>query len=73
MGSLHRNIGVSRTWGPVSHYGAVEQPIPGELHFMEETNTGAAHEELHPVETKCTEEIHGELSTIGGTPCWSRG
>lgn len=73
MGSLHRNTDVSRTCGPMSHYGAVEQPVPGELHFMEETNTGAVHEELHPVEKKCAGEVHGGLSTIGGIPFWSRG
>lgn len=72
MGSLQENIGVGRICGPMSHYGAVEKPVPGELHFAAVTSTGAVHEELHPVETTCIGEIHEGISTIGGIPCWSR-
>lgn len=73
MGSLQGNIGVGRICGPMSHYGAVEKPVPGELHFVAVTSTGAVHEELHPVETICIGEVNEGLSTIGGIPSWSRG
>lgn len=56
----------------MGRYGAVEQTGPGELHFVEVTNTGAVHEELQPVETICTGEVQGGLSTTEGIPCWSR-
>lgn len=46
--------------------------VPGELHFMEGTNTAVVHEELQPVETICIGEVYGGLSIMGGIPCWSR-
>jgi len=42
------------------------------LYSVEGTYTGAVHEELQPVRTH-TAEVCGELSLMGGTPCWSRG
>lgn len=71
-GSLQGNIGVGRICSPMSHYGAMEKPVPGELHFVAVTSTGAVNEELHPVETMHIGEVHGGLSTIGGNPGWSK-
>jgi len=36
-------------------------------------HTGAVHEELHPVARIHVGEVSGELSPVGGKPCWSRG
>jgi len=36
-------------------------------------HTGAACEELQPVGRTHIGEVHGELSTVGRTPRWSRG
>ncbi|GAB0195076.1 F-box only protein 31 [Grus japonensis] len=38
-----------------------------------EPHTAAVCEELQPMGRTHTEEIHGGLSPVGGTPCWSRG
>ncbi|GAB0187278.1 hypothetical protein GRJ2_001193100 [Grus japonensis] len=59
--------GLVTLWGPT-----LEQSVPEGLHLMEETHAGAVHEELQPV-GRTHIEVHGGLSPMGGTPCWSRG
>jgi len=50
----------------------LEQPVFEGLHPMEGTHTGAVREELQPVGRTHISEVHGRLSPMRGSSCWSR-
>lgn len=51
----------------------LQQSVPEEWHPKQGTNTGAVHEEVLPMGRTHTEEIQEGLSSMGGTPQWSKG
>jgi len=40
---------------------------------VEGTHAGAIREELQPIGRTHVGEVHGGLSSMGGTACWGRG
>ncbi|GAB0185918.1 zinc finger and BTB domain-containing protein 5 [Grus japonensis] len=70
--SPHWSRFAGRTCDPVGDP-TLEQSAPEGLHPVEGTHAGAAHEELQPMGRTHSGEVGGGLSTVGGTPCWSRG
>lgn len=51
----------------------LEQSVPGGLHPMEGTHTGAVNEELHLMGGTHFGAVNGVVSHVGETPCSSRG
>jgi len=51
----------------------LEQSAPERLHLVERTNAEAVCEELQPLGRTHIGEVHGALSSMSGTSCWSRG
>ena len=51
----------------------LEQSAPEGLHPVEGSHAGAVCEELQTVGRIHAGEVHGGLSSVGGTSCWSRG
>lgn len=43
------------------------------VHSPEGTHAGEVCLKMQPIGKTPTEEIHRELSSMGGTPCWIRG
>jgi len=66
-----------RAWGgrlsPCSPWtSTVMQSVPGGLHPMERTRTGAVYKELQSVGRTHVGAVHGELSPVGATSRWIR-
>ncbi|PKU45847.1 ubx domain-containing protein 4 [Limosa lapponica baueri] len=50
----------------------LEKSVLEGLHPAEGTHTGEVHEEVQHMGRTHVREVHGRLSPVGGTPCWSR-